>query len=230
MKKLDKQSIIFLIIFIGLGLVALRIPFSNIIGSKQNFTLFDYMGPTTGLFLGPVFGAISIFLVKTFNTLLGGQNLDFISVLRFLPMMLAAIYLGTKTKKNIIIPLLCVILFIIHPQGRIAWYYSLYWLIPIFAVFKKNRLIVNALGATFTAHAVGSIIFLYAFNLPAAVWISLIPIVAIERGLFALGIWVSYPAFNTILEKLDTRFHLPVLKRLTNPDYTYSKRFFQQSA
>lgn len=230
MNKLSKQSIIFLVIFIGIGLAALRIPFSSIVGSSQSFTLFDYMGPTTGLFLGPVFGAISIFLVKVFNTAMGGQSLDFISILRFLPMMLAAFYLGSKTKKNIMIPLLCIILFVAHPQGRIAWYYSLYWLIPILAVFKKNRLILNALGATFTAHAVGSIIFLYAFNLPAAVWISLIPIVAIERGLFALGIWVSYPVFNTILEKLDTRFHLPVLKRLTNPNYVYSKKFFRQNA
>lgn len=230
MKKLNKQSIIFLIIFTFFGLLALRIPFSGIVGSSQSFTLFDYMGPTTGLFLGPFFGAISIFFVKLFNTLLGGQNLDLISILRFLPMMMAAVYLGSKTKKNIIIPLLCIILFIAHPQGRIAWYYSLYWLIPIIAVFKKDRLIFNALGATFTAHAVGSIIFLYAFNLPAAVWISLIPIVAIERGLFTLGIWVSYPVFNTILEKLDARFHLPVLKRLTNPNYVYSKKFFRQYA
>ncbi|MFH1366658.1 MAG: hypothetical protein ABIH38_01560 [Patescibacteria group bacterium] len=230
MKKLNKHSVIFLIIFIGLGLVFLRIPFSGIVGSSQSFTLFDYIGPTTGLFLGPLFGALSIFLVKIFNTLLGGQSLDFISILRFLPMMLAAVYLGTKTKKNIIIPLLCLILFIAHPQGRIAWYYSLYWLIPVFAVFKKNRLIFNALGATFTAHAVGSVIFLYAFNLPAAVWISLIPIVAIERSLFTLGIWVSYPVFNTILEKLDVKFHLPALKRLTNPNYVYSKKFFRQYA
>lgn len=230
MRKITRKSLIFLVVFIFLGLIALRIPFSNIVGAKQSFTLLDYIGPTTGLFLGPLFGAVSIFLVKFINTLLGGQNLDLISVLRFLPMMMAAIYLGSRSKKNIIVPLVCIILFIAHPQGRIAWYYSLYWLIPIFAVFRKKRLILNALGSTFTAHAVGSVIFLYTLNLPAGVWTSLIPMVAVERGLFALGIWVSYPLFNTLLKKLVWRYNLPALRWLINPHYVYSKKFIRQYA
>ncbi len=224
---MNKKTIYFVIIFTGIGLIALQIPVANIIGSSQNFTVFEYLGPTAGLFLGPIFGSISIFFVKLYNIMIGGQDFDMLSILRFLPMILAAVYLGSKSKRNLFIPLLCMILFIAHPQGRIAWYYSLYWLIPILAVFKKKRLIFNALGATFTAHAVGSVIFLYAFNLPAAVWISLIPIVAVERGLFALGIWVSYPAFNTLLNKLEKKFKIPALKKLIKPQYVLSKKFFR---
>ncbi|MDZ7798351.1 MAG: hypothetical protein U5L76_01905 [Patescibacteria group bacterium] len=227
---MPKKNIYFLIGFIILGLIALQIPLANIIGSKQSFTLFDYMGPTTGLFLGPLYGAISVFVVKFYNILIGGQNLTWLSLLRFLPMIMAAVYLGTKTKKNALIPLICMILFIVHPQGRGAWFYALYWLIPVVSIFKKQRLLANALGATFTAHAIGSVIFLYAFNLPSAVWISLIPIVAIERGLFALGIWVSYPAFNTLLDKISQVPSLSFLKKLVNQQYTYSKKFLKKHA
>jgi len=225
---MTKKKIYFLISFIILGLIALQIPLTGIIGSKQSFTLFDYMGPTTGMFLGPLFGGISVFVVKFYNILIGGQEFTWLSVLRFLPMIMAAVYLGAKSKKQAIIPLICMILFIVHPQGRGAWFYALYWLIPVVSIFKKQRLFANALGATFTAHAIGSVIFLYAFNLPSAVWISLIPIVAVERGLFALGIWVSYPAFNTLLNKIQNKFHLPFLKKIIKPKYLYSKKFLKE--
>lgn len=227
---MSKKNISFLIIFTFIGLIAFRLPVANIVGSSQSFTVFDYLGPTAGLFLGPLFGALSVFFVRLFHLLFSEASFEWLAVLRFLPLILAAFYLGSKSKKNLFIPLLCMILFIAHPEGRAAWYYSLYWLIPILAVFKKERLILNALGATFTAHAVGSVIFLYAFNLPSAVWISLIPVVAVERGLFALGIWVSYPAFNTLLAKISVRFNLPILEKLVNRQYIYSKKFLKSRA
>ncbi len=222
--------IYFLLVFCLLGVIALNIPVAQIIGSSQNFTIFDYLGPSIGLFLGPLFGALSIFIVKLSDILIHQQIPDGLTLLRFLPMIMATIYIATKSKKNALVPLVCIVLFVIHPQGRQAWPYALYWLIPLAASFKKNRLLINSLGSTFTAHAVGSIIFLYAFNLPAAVWLSLIPIVAVERGLFALGIWVAYPFFNTILQLLEQRWSLPWLKGLINRKYTYSRHFFRHYA
>ena len=121
-------------------------------------------------------------------------------------------------------------LFIAHPEGRQAWYFSLYWLIPVLAEFKKDRLILRSLGATFTAHALGSVIFLYGFGLPAAVWIGLIPIVALERGLFAVGIWASYLAFNNGLEIVSHKVNLPIFKNLINPRYLISKNFIKYSS
>ncbi len=225
-----KKKILFVIIFTAIGLIAFQISFSNIVGSSQQFTLFEFIAPIGGLIIGPIYGAISAFLVRGAHVITDNQAVDWVTIARFLPMIMAAIYFGTKSKKNIIIPLFCMAFFIAHPEGRQAWYYSLYWLIPVLAEFKKDRLIFRSLGATFTAHAIGSVVFLYGFGLPAAVWIGLIPIVALERGLFAIGIWSSYLVFNNGLEILHTKIQLKYLVKLINPRYLISKNFFKYSS
>ena len=127
-----------------------------------------------------------------------------------------------------VVPAAAMILFWVHPEGRQAWYYALYWLIPLAATFFPKRLILNALGATFTAHCVGSVAFLYALNLPAAVWTGLIPVVWMERGLMALGIWVFYILFNNIIEKVAVeKLHWNFFKPLVNKNYLFSKKFFK---
>jgi hypothetical protein len=130
------------------------------------------------------------------------QKLDLLTIIRFLPAMLAAAYFGLKQKRTAMIFLICIALFLLNPIGRSSWMYSLIWLIPFFATFGKKRLILNSLGATFTAHAVGSVIFLYSFGLTPAIWMSLIPVVFIERGVFTIGIFTSTLAFNFILDKI----------------------------
>jgi len=195
---MNNRKILFSIIFTILGLVAFQITVNKIVGSSQNFTLFEFLGPIGGMFLGPIFGAISVLLVRVLNIIFFHQQLDFLTVIRFLPMMLAAVYFGLKQKKTAIIFPICIALFLLNPIGRQAWMYSAIWLIPFVATFFKKKLILNSLGATFTAHAVGSVIFLYAFGLTPAIWIALIPVVFIERGVFTLGIWTSCLAFNFI--------------------------------
>jgi len=194
-----KSNLILLPVFIILGIVALQIPFTKIIGSTQKFSLFDFIAPVAGGFLGSGLGFISIVAVKIFELIFSHKVLDLTTILRLLPLPLAALYFGSKSKLRAIIPVVCMILFISHPQGRQAWYYSLYWLFPIADSFINK---FKSLGATFTAHAVGSVVFLYAFNLQAAVWKSLIPVVAIERLQFALGIWLSYKAGMWLVKKL----------------------------
>ncbi|MBU1148581.1 hypothetical protein KKI23_00655 [Patescibacteria group bacterium] len=225
-----KKKILFLALFTLVGLLAFQITFTNIVGANQQFTLFEFIAPIGGLIIGPVIGAASAFIVRLIHVFTDNQALDWVTIARFLPMMMAAVYFGTKTKKNVIIPLLCMVLFIAHPQGRSAWFYSLYWLIPVLAELKKDRLIMRSLGATFTAHAIGSVIFLYGFGLPAAVWIGLIPIVALERGLFTVGIWASYLVFNNGLVILTHKVKLPIVKKLINPRYLISKNFFKYSS
>jgi hypothetical protein len=86
------------------------------------------------------------------------------------------------------------------------------------------------LGATFTAHAVGSVIFLYTFGLTPAIWMSLIPIVFVERGIFTLGIWISCLAFNTVLDKMTNLKPIQFLKPLFNQNYLISTKFFKSFA
>ncbi len=96
-----------------------------------------------------------------------------------------------------ILPLFCVFLFILHPVGRGAFIYSFYWFIPVvfylLQKFKKISFVfVMALTSTFVSHAVGSIIWLYTLNLSCEEWLALIPVVAIERLVFAVGTTLVY--------------------------------------
>lgn len=227
---MNKKQVLFSIIFTLLGLAAFQISVSHIIGSSQSFTFFEFLGPIGGMFLGPVLGGLSVFFVRALNIIIFHQEVDFLTVVRFLPAVLAAVYFGLKSKKTAIIFPICIILFLINPIGRQAWAYSLIWLIPFLAGFGKKRLILNSLGATFTAHAVGSVIFLYSFGLTPAVWISLIPIVFIERGIFTIGIWGSCIAFNFVLDKLGEFKTMQFLKPFVNQDYLVSLKFFKSFA
>jgi len=225
-----KRKILFLIIFIVLGLLAFQISISHIIGSTQNFTLFEFLGPLGGMFLGPILGAVSAFVVYGLNLVILHKTPDFLALALFLPPMLAAAYFGLKNKAVSIIFPICIVLFWLNPIGRQAWPYALIWLIPFVATFLNKRLILKSLGATFTAHAVGSTIFLYAFGLTPAIWMALIPVVFIERGIFTLGIWTSCLAFNTILDKLTNLKPVQFLKPLVNQNYLISTKFFKQFA
>ena len=231
-----KKKILFIIIFVILGLLVSQIHLSPIIGAEgQTFTPLEFLGPSSGMFLGSLLGAISVFFVKLFETLLVDLNFDIATIIRLFPMMFAAIYFGlNKTRKLdkliLIIPIIAILLFLLHPEGRKAWFFSLFWLIPILAFFKKERLILNALGSTFTAHAVGSVAFLYTFNLAAPIWIGLIPIVFIERVFFAIGIWATYLLLNTALDQLVTKVRVLALEPLVNQKYIFSKNFFRFNA
>jgi len=227
---MTKRKILFSIIFIILGLIAFQISIDRIIGSDQNFTLFELLCPVGGMFLGPILGAVSAFVVYGLNIAIFHKSLDFLTIALVLPPMLAAVYFGLKNKATAIIFPICIALFILNPIGRQAWMYSLIWLIPFVATFFKKRLIFNSLGATFTAHAVGSVFFLYAFGLTPAIWMALIPVVFIERGVFTLGIWTSCLVLNTVLDILTNFKAVNFLKPLVNKNYLISPRFFKSFA
>ncbi len=224
-----KKKILFLVLFIGLGLIALSIPFTNIIGgSMAKFSLFDFFAPASGMFIGSLWGALAVTVVKVASWLMnGGGEIDMFTIARFITLAGAAFYFGSKKKYPAFIALACMIAFWAHPVGRQAWVYALYWLIPIVATFKKDSLALNSLGATFTAHCIGSIGFLYVIPTTPELWISLIPIVFMERALMAGGIWVSYPVFNTILDRLTKFSFFKHAKTLVNKNYVISKNFFQ---
>ena len=206
-KFFTKRNIVAILIFTSLGLLALQVPFTQLVGSKAKFTLFDFFGPIATGLIGTLPGVVAVFLMQGLNFLLhGAQVVDAGTIIRFFPMLFAAWYFGKKNIFNLIIPALAMVAFWAHPIGREAWFFALYWLIPIACYFVRARwLLARALGATFTAHAVGGALWLYVFELPANVWIGLIPVVAMERGLFALGIVATYLAFNNALNFLQER-------------------------
>ena len=215
-----KRNILFVLIFAFLGFIALQIPVTQLEGSKAKFMVYDAFAPIAGAFIGSLPGVVAVFLMQFVNFLAHGAVVeDAGTIIRFLPMLFAALYFARKGKFNLVIPILAIIAFVIHPIGRSVWYFALFWLIPIVAYFLRDRfLLARALGATFTAHAVGGALWIWVFALPAPVWISLIPVVAMERIFFALGICVSFVLLNNLLAYLEE-------KHILNLGFTIDHRY-----
>lgn len=220
----NKKKVIFTLVFGALALIALQVPLAQLVGSKAKFTLFDSFGPIATGFIGTIPGIVAVFLAQLANFIIhGAQILDAGTIIRFFPMLFAAWYFGKARRINIVVPILAIIAFNLHPIGRSAWYFSLYWLIPIVCEFLRERfLLARALGATFTAHAVGGALWVWTFGLSKTIWTSLIPVVAMERALFAVGICITYLAMNNILAVLDDR-KIVEAKSYVNPRFVWKK-------
>ncbi|MCX6778119.1 MAG: hypothetical protein NT157_04505 [Candidatus Micrarchaeota archaeon] len=208
--EITRRKILFFMIFGAAAMVADQINFSRVLGAEnQYFTLFQFFGPLAAAFIGIGMGVAAILAAELANFVLLGKAITLVNVARLFPMLFAAYYFARNGRKeSAIVPIVCMILFAIHPIGAQAWYYSLYWLIPVIAMALPNRLLARSLGATFTAHAVGSIIWLYSFPSTPEFWVMLIPVVAFERVLFAGGISISYVGFNSVLARLENMFDL----------------------
>lgn len=234
MLKGTNAKIAFIAVFALLAFFGSQINFSRLVGAEnQFFTLFQFFGPIAGAFLGPVLGALSMIVSQAAANILTGKEFSVINIARLLPMVFGAAYFGYFYKKgnwrdaSIIVPLLAIAAFVLHPVGRTVWFYALFWTIPLIAKLFSNRLFFRSLGATFTAHAVGGAIWIYTVPMTAEQWIALIPVVTYERGLFALGITFSYIVFNTVLHKMEIAWKTGALK--TEANYAISKKLFQLS-
>ncbi len=175
---------------------------SPILGSYFSyFSLSGIIAPLLGI-LGMPYVILSLFATQ--------GTFIFTKITAYhIPTFLAAYYWNSKSKFiSLIVPIICIITFLTHPIGFKAAPYALYWFIPIFLTFsKKPSFITYAFISTFLAHAVGSIIWLYTKPMSASEWISLLPVVAIERCCFAgCMILVYYAAHHTykVWKKLTT--------------------------
>ncbi|MFH1286599.1 MAG: hypothetical protein ABII02_02510 [Candidatus Magasanikbacteria bacterium] len=198
MKFLKNKKVIPALLFIALGFLAMQVPFSQIVGAEGlKFSLFDFYGSIAGAFIGSVWGLTVVAIMQLSNWVVQGFAMDSATLIRFLPMLFAVLYFTKQSKWILVVPGVAMIAFWAHPEGRAAWYYALYWLIPFVSyIFYKKYLFARALGTTFTAHSVGSVLFLWVMNLPAEVWTGLVPVVWKERGLMAIGICLTYMLFN----------------------------------
>ncbi len=212
-----QKKLIFLTLFSLLSFIALQIPFNKLAGSNVSFTLFDFFAPISGAFLGPIYGIVSVFSVMVVNNLVNDVPWTTGAIIRLFPTVFAVYYFASIYKKEsrwiLGVPILAIIAFLAHPNGRQVPYYTLFWLIPLIAYQFRNNLYFKSLGATFTAHAVGGAAWIWAFNLPASVWNGLIPVVVVERLLFAAGISASYLAVKYSLDFLACKKILPKLER-----------------
>jgi hypothetical protein len=218
-KLLSIRNAAFVLLFAAFALLADQVTVSVIQGyTGKTFTLFQLMGPLPGAFLGPVLGVASVLMAQAVNFLLLHKEISVFNLLLLFPMVGATLYFSLfgKNKTVLLIPLAAMALFWLNPVGIQAWQYALYWLVPVIAFLRfPNSLFMRALGATFTAHCIGSVAFLYSLPSVPALWFGLIPVVAIERLTFALGITASFLAANYVLDKffVDRKAELPQIQK-----------------
>lgn len=149
------------------------------------FSLTQVLMPVIGFYKNKQFNA-TIYVVRTsFRILVLGFNP--LILFYYLPTFCGNAYLANKSIiAKISIPVICIIMFIVHPIGNQAFLYSTYWLIPIAIAFlKPDSIFLQALGSTFTVQAVGSVVWLYTKQIDPSTWMMLIPIVIIERLILA---------------------------------------------
>ena len=173
---------------------------SFVVGSRSVFLTGSGMVlPLLGLFGGVFESSLIISASLLIRYLFFG--ISSLSVLAFyVPGWCAALYFASHHWFiRCFLPLTCIVAFSMHPVAGTSWLYSMYWLIPvIFYFMKPKHLFYEALGATFIAHAVGSIIWLYTVPMTADMWFSLIPVVAFERLMYAAGMVVMYHVINAV--------------------------------
>ncbi len=131
--------------------------------------------------------------ITIFTGILGVFTLIQLPLTMGIPTLLAALswkYSKTDNRASFalhfIFPLFAIALFAAAPLVGNGWAYGLYWLIPIIGLFFPRHLWVRALQSTFVAHAAGSLIWAYMVPMKGSSWISLMPVVALERSLAAL--------------------------------------------
>ncbi len=207
MYRTIQEKTAFVFLFALLGFAALQVPVAHVVGSRATFTLFDAVAPTAGAFLGTLPGIIAVALMGLCNIALHHTSLhDPATLIRLITPLAATLSFAHPRKSTLLIPFLAMIAFTLHPVGRSVWYFSLYWTIPILCFFFHERsLLARSFGATFTAHALGGALWIYTFNLPAPVWIGLIPVVAIERTFFALGMTLTFVVLTNVLYVLEKK-------------------------
>ncbi len=174
---------------------------SFVVGSwHMFFSAMNCAAPLAGTFLG-VSGSGMVYVLKTVLRVCT-VGIAGASFFHGIPTLCASLYLGTTHwSVRIALPMVCMLLFWLHPVGFAAGAYALYWLIPV-AVFYTNshNMFLNALGSTFIAHAVGSVIWLYTVPMASATWLALIPVVAIERLCFATGMVVVHTVLQGAIQ------------------------------
>ncbi|MDE1798699.1 MAG: hypothetical protein KGH63_04830 [Candidatus Micrarchaeota archaeon] len=218
--NLQKHAFTFVILFALIGVAALMVPVSALRGlTGQNFTLFDLFSALPAAFLGPATGVAAVLIAKLAGLLIvPGSQFDAISLLRaLLPASAGALFFWSYKNKatsatnwlllQVLVPLLAILLFVLNPAifGTAAMAFALYWTIPIIAAFIPSNLFLRSLGATFSQHAVGGVLWLYLVPGAAnpAFWLALIPVVAVERFVFASGISLSYLGVNAVLSRIE---------------------------
>lgn len=102
---------------------------------------------------------------------------------------------------HVVLPLISIATFMVFVRG-LASFYALYWLVPVACLIARlagnQSVFLQALSSTFVAHMVGSMMWLFLVPMNAQQWIALIPIVAMERLAYAVGMSSVYAGMTKV--------------------------------
>lgn len=169
------------------------IKLSFILGSQFSFfSLNQCLTPLSGMFGGPAIQVL-IFMARSFIHM-ATFGLGIGSFMYHIPTLSGALYLSSSSRLIRALPTaVCIALFLLHPVGAACWFYTLYWMPPLFlSMFTLRSIFLRSLGSTLTTHAIGSILWLYSHHTEPAFWYSLATIVWLERLIFALFLTSAY--------------------------------------
>jgi hypothetical protein len=189
------------------------IKFSYILGSKRLFfSAINCTGPLAGHFNG--LGAFLLYLIRqrvfanpeALTVAYTASKGLFNPLVYHIPTFIASAYWFSENKiVRLGLPALCMMLFVLHPIGYEAFLYSGFWFIPMIVHLLPYRTpFLEALGTTFLAHGIGSVLTLYIAPMPAGLWLGLIPVVIVERLLFASGMTLVYYAAQWVAKAFAT--------------------------
>ncbi len=180
-----------------------------------SFSLSNGIGPLAGAF-GGFLGSIVFFFGNIVVALLLKKSIT-LSFLAFsgIPTFFASLYWASSSViVRGLIPLLCMLLFLLHPIGLQAAPYALFWFIPLAIALQRNQsLFATALGSTFVSHAVGSVIWLYTAQMDASYWYALLPVVPVERVVYAAGMAIGYRMLLNLFSSLSKKQLASIAKK-----------------
>lgn len=178
--------------------------FSFIVGSKMAFFApAAVLLPLVGAF-GGISGSIGMLGLGLLMRCLFFGTMPLVFFAYHLPGFFASLYWATDSKVLRILPIIfCIILFIAHPVGAQSVWYSLFWLIPMIMA-SYSSLFAVALGSSFTAHAVGTIVWLYAGQLSPVDFALLVPVVIVERLMITVAMVLAYKVIVYMHSKISS--------------------------
>lgn len=203
-------------IAVGFGAECARfIKLSFIVGSKAAFFSAGHcVSPLVGLYSGIGMSILAL-CVRSSLTSYTLHMAPLIALSYHIPTFFSSLYLATIAQPRVnflqragmsLLIVACFTAFGVHAVGSQALAYTLFWFIPLLStVIAHRNTFFHALASTFTAHAIGSVIWLYSIGpVSPAAWLALIPVVVVERLLFASGMTLciyTVKAFTRIFAK-----------------------------
>ena len=223
-KKLDRKvfipKIMFSLLFACALIILSKTKLTPIFGTDSKLSAAAIFGPVISSVIGVVPGSATIIFAQLVGYLIGFYSIkSVVSLLTFAPILFGGIYFARHLKGGVrlmVLPAACIVAFLLHPIGRSVWFYSLFWTIPILVTYFKPSIdhklrkvtkhyeiisvLLAGLAATFIDHSVGSIIYLYFYNIEAKFWIMAIPFTVVERLFLGFGIGATYLGIRAALK------------------------------